>query len=246
MALLDGLLHCYTPSLGPTGYRLIDRGPRRIHGVADTGITSASWAGQSKGWCLRGTNTANERFTGCGTFPTGDRTVAIWWRCQVALGAFQQRMAFFAGVNASGQSFQLTLFNGAVGTGATISQTGDGINTTFGNDNIWHCILGTNTGSTWALYGDGLLLGSKTMTTTQNTTAPSIMEGASIYWQGDIGECASWNRLLSTTEIRDVYSRGDGAIGRMLMGQAYPTSRKFFVPSATTNRRRRIICGSNC
>ena len=233
MALLDGLLHCYTPSLGPTGYRLIDRGPRRIHGVALSGIVSSSWVGQKNGWCLRATNAANEYFSGCGTFPTGDRTVAIWWRAQVTLPQFTGHRCIFAAGNAvAGQHFWLVMFNGVAGTGATIAQGNDSINTAFGNDNLWHCIIGTNTGSTWAIYGDGLLLGSKTMTTTQATTAPTILgESRAIYWEGDAGECVSWNRLLSPTEIRDVFRRGDGGIGRMLTGQAYPQARRYFVPA---------------
>lgn len=225
MALLDRLLHCYTPSLGPTGYRLIDRGPRRSHGVAGAGITSAVWRGNTNRWCLRGTNVASEQFNNCGTFPVGDRTVMIWWRAQVSLSPSAQRMAFFAGVNASGQSFQLCLFNNTATSGATISQTGDSIVTGLANDGLWHCVVGTNTGTSWALYVDGALAGSKTMTTTQNTTAPIIMGGVGLQWDGDVGESAWWNRLLRPAEIMELYRGGDGAIGRSLAGQAFPRRR---------------------
>ena len=227
MALLDGLLHCYTPSLGPTGYRLIDRGPRRIHGVAGAGITSGAWRGNANRWCLRGANAANEQFDGCGTFPAGDRTVIIWWRAQVALPAFTDiRFAFSAGVAATGQAFQIGLFNGAAGTtGAVVTQNGDSINIAIANDNAWHCVAATNTGTSWQLIVDGVLAGSKTMTTTQNTTAPTILGGTGFFWNGDIGETAWWNRILTLSEFREVFRRGDGAIGRSLTGQAYRDSR---------------------
>lgn len=248
MALLDGLLHCYTPSLGPTGYRLIDRGPRRVHGVAASGIASSVWQAQKNGWCLRGSNAGNQEFTSAGTFPTGDRTVAVWWRAQVALAQFvEQRTAWLQGANAIGQSFMVIIFNGVTGTGASVSQYGDSINTTFGNDNVWHLITATNTGSSWAIYGDGRLLGSKTMTTNQTTTAPVVMGGNGLgNWSGDIGETTSWNRVLSTSEVMELYRRGDGGLGRMLTGQSYREARLSQAIAATTNRRRRLICGSQC
>ena len=227
MALLDGLLHCYTPSLGPTGYRLIDRGPRLIHGVADTGVTSSMWAGSFNRWCLRGTAAASQRFSGCGTFPAGNRTVMVWWKAQVTLAQFTTRAAFFQGAQVTGQSFHLTIFHDASGvTGAMLGQWGDNVTVPFGNDGRWHCIVGTNTGTSYEIYVDGVSRGTKTMATTQTTTPPEIFGASGLsFWEGDLGEVAWWNRILTPAEIMKLYRDGDGAIGRSLTGQAFPRRR---------------------
>lgn len=250
MALLDGLLHCYTPSLGPTGFRLVDRGPRRIHGVADTGVTSSMWFGGFNRWCLRGTAAASQRFSGCGTFPTGDRTVMVWWRAQVTISQFSVRVAFFQGQQVTGQSLHLTIFHDSTGTtGAMLGQWGDNLTVPYGNDGRWHCIVGQNTGSSYEIFVDGVSRGTKTMTTTQTTTAPEIFGASGLSaWDGDLGEIAWWNRLLRPAEIMELYRRGDGAIGRTLTGQLSRKSRLSQATAAAATpwlyaRRRSQIIG---
>ena len=234
MALLDGLLHCYTPSLGPTGYRLIDRGPRRIHGVGD-GVVSSSWAGGSlQKWHLNFGGSASFRLCG-GLSTSSRRAISAWFRTTQSYtgGGVSYQVLVEGGVRTTNQLFMI-----GMGTGTTvgqvggstylfITQAGSNIFTTNYNDGSWYHILASHIGDNYVMMINGRVVATGTMTTTPSGTVSEI--GAQIdqanKWTGGIGEVAYWSRDVTSAEAIDIFRRGDGGLGRMLTGQSYREAR---------------------
>ena len=234
MALLDGLLHCYSPSLGPTGYRLIDRGPRRIHGVGD-GVAATSWAGSAlQKWSLNFGGAAS--FSLCGGMSVSSRrTISAWFRTTQVYtsGSVAYQVLVEGGVRTTNQLFMI-----GMGTGTTVSQpagstylfvtqAGSSISSIGYNDGRWYHIVARHNGNSYDMIVNGAIVASGTMTTTPSGTVSEI--GAQIdqqnKWTGGIGEIAYWSRDLTQSEAVEIYRSGDGAIGRMLTGQSSRKSR---------------------
>ena len=234
MALLDGLLHCYTPSLGPTGYRLIDRGPRRIHGVGD-GVVSSSWAGGSlQRWHLNFGGSSS--FSLCGGLSTSSRrSISAWFRTTQSYtgGGVSYQVLVEGGVRTTNQLFMIGMGTGAtVGqvSGSTylfITQAGSSVVATGYNDGSWYHVLAQHNGNDYIMIINGRVVATGTMTTTPSGTVSEI--GAQIdqanKWTGGIGEVAYWSRDLTNAEAMDIFRRGDGGLGRMLTGQSYREAR---------------------
>jgi hypothetical protein len=227
MALLDGLLHCYTPSLGPTGYRLIDRGPRRSHGSFSS-LPISAWTGtQRSKWSLSVAGAGV--VANCGIGPaTERRTVTAWFRTSATTTA-SKVLYNFSAAGATGDAYSIFQGNPAGASGGIgVSQNGDSFGVTGYSDNLWHFIGVVNSGTLWTIYMDGRSVASKTMTTNRASAAAFIGAYdsiAQIPWNGEIGEVASFTREITEAEIMEIYRRGDGAIGRALTGQSYPRSR---------------------
>ena len=240
MALLDGLLHCYTPSLGPTGYRLIDRGPRRIHGTG-VNIAATSWASASSGgasrWSIAVTGT--QYFSGCGGVSASSRrSVSAWFRTSVNYNSsgFSVSVLFGGGILALNSGFTCGMAGGAIvgrASGATylyVGQIGAASSTTGFNDDRWHHVLCRHNDTTFEMVVDGIqqaLVASGPMTVTP--VSGSLVYGANpdggVPWSGSIGELAYWSRNLTNAEAMDIFRRGDGGLGRMLTGQSYREAR---------------------
>ena len=255
MALLDGLLHCYTPSLGPTGYRLIDRGPRRIHGTTTTVATGnwvASGLARPSGWSL--SVSGAQSYTGCGGISASSaRTLSGWFRTSVVLAASGQHYFVEGGAAVLNQSFTLGMIDGRlVGAGAgnffAITQRGQVVLSAGWNDGFWHHAFAWHIGNDYTLYIDGKPAATGTMTTTPTSGSVTVgdLVGGGAAWSGSIGEIAYWQRASTAAEAMDIFRRGDGGLGRMLTGQSYREARLSQAIATTTNRRRRLICGSQC
>lgn len=220
MALLDGLLHCYTPSLGPTGYRLIDRGPRRIHGVAIAGISATAWQGAAGGkWSLRDVGTG---FSGCGNAPATSARTVIAWFATTQTSATSKVIYNVAG--STGEEFAIYQGLSAGVSGVGVTQNGDSVNATGYQDGTWHMIGVVNVGTLWTLFFNGREITSKTMTTNALSgpaTIGAYNSSGILPWIGGIGEIASFTRAVTSAEQMELYRDGDGAIGRMLNGQAF-------------------------
>jgi hypothetical protein len=234
MALLDGLLHCYTPSLGPTGYRLIDRGPRRINGTTTT-VTPSNWratgAARNSRWSLSVSGT--QSFADCGTVPAvSRRSLSVWFRTAENLNGsgVLLRTLCQGGVSAVGQSFTVGIGSGntvAQAVGATylfVSQNGGAASVAGYNDDWWHHVIVRHIDSTWDMVIDGrrVSLSHVNMGTTPAAgpmTIGTLTDGTQ-GWNGWIGEYAFWDRWLTESESNEIFRRGDGAIGRALTGQS--------------------------
>ena len=80
-------------------------------------------------------------------------------------------------------------------------------------DGNWHLVGVVNTGGSMQLYTDGSADGSAVGMSPNITTGGSKEIGADLsptYMNGDIDELGIWSKVLSTTEITDLYNGGAG------------------------------------
>jgi hypothetical protein len=266
MALTDGIIGCWSPSLGASGYRLLDRSRYSSHGTLNNMDAGTDWVGSAKGLSLDydGTNdwVSVPRIAPYGS--TQWRTLSAWINARTFDGfsGFNDIMScdFIGGTRewnfVTSSDANLTdakLLIGMFGTGGgeLNAQTPESILA-----NEWTHVAATQDGS-YTFGGYALYINGKQQTLTNVSTgtftAPSVgtnnlgigrrpgISGVDLHWNGLIGECAIYNRPLAAAEIRELYRRGNGAIGQELTGQ---TRRRTygFVP-ATGARRRRILCG---
>lgn len=80
-------------------------------------------------------------------------------------------------------------------------------------DNNWHFLVGTSDGTTIQFYVDNVIQGSKTQTISffnKNINVGCLLDGAGLYWTGQIDECGVWNRVLTQNEITTLWNGGQG------------------------------------
>ena len=94
-------------------------------------------------------------------------------------------------------------------TGDAIS---NGIPTTCLNDNKWHHIAAINNNISQTLYCDGNLVGSSSQTpyATTGTLFLASEIGTGHFWNGSIDDVRIYNRVLSVSEISQLYDLGTG------------------------------------
>jgi hypothetical protein len=251
MSLTDGIIGCWSPSLGASGYRLLDRSGRGNHGTL-TNMDSTDWTGTPVGLALDydGTNDhvalTRNLFSGLSVV-----TVAAWMkprsttsRTEITQGADSSNRCGFS-LAEDGNAYVLN-FVGAISGFGYASWSGLGVT------RFVHAVWVYNGGGAanadrGKIYLNGVqqsLTFAGTMTTgaisQSGTPYIGARPGPATYSDGQISEVAVYNRELTPTEVRDLYRRGNGAIGRELTGQ---TRRRIYGFVATGARRRRILCG---
>jgi hypothetical protein len=241
MAITDGIVGCWSPSLGASGYRLLDRSGRGNHGTLTNMDAGTDWVGTSAGLSLDFDGT-NDRVVTALSVPTSRMSFSGWGRLRTYNSLNRRICGDADSVGGSkgtdfifGSSQYYWVLRG--GTAADVS-----ITTTVPLATWVHfcCSLGdaprmyingslaaTGTGTTFAANSGQWKIGSD--------------DGDASSFDGQIGECCVWSRALTAAEIYDLYRRGNGAIGRELTGQTRRRSYGFV--AATGARRRRILCG---
>ena len=251
MALLDGIIGCWSPSLGATGYRLLDRSQYDNHGALTNMDAGTDWVASSVGVVLDfdGTNDyisigspqsisgAYPRFTKC-----------LW----VLVRQTASQRYLFADFNAGGTVSRLSIshdtkFKAFQNTATALTGT-----TTL-TTNQWYMVTVTRNDGTGASSTGSMILyvnGMAEASTTYSYTSPSLQaSGEQLarsnaafgdYPNAQIGEAAMWQRDLSPAEIAQLYKAGNGCLGRELTGV---NRRRRFGRAATGVRRRRILLG---
>ena len=243
--LLQGLVGAWCPSLGPSGYTLLDRSGRGNHGTLTNMDAGSDWVGMPGGWALDfdGTNdsvaittraisistnftlygwayrtagTSNRNIIGIGSGATGFWT--LYW--QSASGRY------------AAEGWDLT-------NNVTITET------TNAGLNVWTQVVMSASAGLFRIYTDGILRASATNThsqTAQTVITIGNLSGYSSWFQGDLDDLACWNRGITAGEVWQLYQLGRGGLGRLLTQRA---QRRVF-RTAQGNRRRRLICGAEC
>lgn len=256
MALTDGIIGCWSPSVRGSGYLLPDLSGRGNHGVLTNMDAGTDWPGAA----VRGVHGRVLDYDGTNDFAdcglrlnpalTGLITISLWGRFRVrnAVNVIISNIAA-----SGGNGVQLEI--GRTANKLIWLQNGSSIDATSTGtiaDADWHHVALTRDGTTgsWTIMFaiDGV---TSTHTTTANPVA-SNLNGILAFGRpgsftggqnlnGQIGEVVIYQRALPEAEIRDLYRQGNGAIGRQLTGQ---TRRRVygFVPP-TGARRRRILTG---
>ena len=257
MALTDGIVGCWSPSIAGSGYLLPDLSGRANHGTLTNMDAGTDWPGAA----VQGVSGRVLDFDGSNDYVAFTQARNIRSLCggSAATIAFwvhprsTTRGAYIADWDSGGGNqsvrIEMSAFGGTAGRigGNVLSGSGTPIETSASPAlNQWHHIAIAQTGSGHRLFWNGVLDATDQQGTNAvaSTIRPAIGRGgefALLYANAMIGELGLFNRALSSAEVLDIYRSGNGAIGRQLTGQ---TRRRVygFVP-ATGARRRRILTG---
>jgi hypothetical protein len=251
MALTDGIIGCWSPSLGASGYRLLDRSGRGNHGTLTNMDAGTDWVGTSAGLSLDYDGSNDYVAASANTWAGRDvsqLSAVAWVRLTkssgygaIAVAGGSTGFTWYAG-NGGGVSGQI-LYIGTVTFGQQVSVSGAIA------ANTWTMLAWSYNTRAVRFWRDSSLQGTATVggtvplpnVTTALSFGTAAVASATEVWQGQIGEIAMFQRALADAEFADLYRRGNGAIGRELTGQTR-RRRYGFVP-ATGARRRRILCG---
>lgn len=177
---------------------------------------------------------ASANFTDSATgFPTGttSRTVNIWWKTNALPGGVNDYAMFYWGVNSSGQMNLCFLgwnetanMLGYHGNGADYRVDVDGLVTT----GVWYMATFVYDGTQAHIYHNGSQIGTGgnvTWNTGSGNGEIGSGQGGGNKWNGMLDEIGIWSRVLSDTEITELYNAGAGL--------QYPFGESETVPSLT-------------
>lgn len=218
MALRDGLIGSWCPSLGPTANTMLDRSGRNNHGTLTNMDAASDWV-QSGGYGALDFDGVNDYIL----IPrrswydqlVGDKTVQAWLKTSTPGASFRT-------VISRDKTFTLTLQSSVFITydWATASVKSSGVNVA---DGTWkHLVVRVRAGVTNGsqLYINGVTAGAAFTYSTQAgnvTNDISIMTGLSAanavvaeYVNGQADDLAVWNRPLTDSEIQQIYQMRRG------------------------------------
>ena len=247
MALTDGIIGCWSPSIRGSGYTLPDLA-RGNHGTLTNMDAATAWEPAA----VRGVHARTNRHDGTNDYVTGspraiiglgDQSWCAWVLVRSGYGVLAHSnwtpgMLWYVGnVN--------VLFNQGIyfANSATAA-----VGATMMTYNAWNHVGWCRRGTNLDIYFNGRLdvtRTSNTGPTFANTLDWGGYAGSTEWLPGSIGERAVFNRALTAAEFAEIYRQGNGAIGRQLTGQ---TRRRVygFVPAgfrAYLARRQNQIIG---
>ena len=235
MALTDGIVGCWSPSVRGSGYLLPDL-VRGNHGTLTNMDAGTDWPGTA----VRGVHGRVLDFDGTDDYVAITRnlfsglavvSVSFWGqprtttdRVEITQGTDSLNRCGFA-FSEDGNAYVVPNFSGtATGFGFS-AWSGFGVSSFLHGVFIYNAIGSTNA-DRGKIYLNGIrqtlsFVGTLPTTAISQAGTPFIgaRPGPSSYSNGRIGEVAVWNRELTPAEIRDLHRSGNGAIGRQLTGQ---------------------------
>lgn len=230
MAILDGLIGCWSPSLGASGYTLLDRSRKAQHATAQN-FTSAPWSASQVGVVMPFASASTNRAL-CGVpvlSGTGDFTIAAWVNPLSVSGTVNE---FYIAGNYGASNLTGVEINGYNGKfGCYCSSGGTFFSTATLTASVWTHVCATRVGGVVNLYLNGKFDSSATRSGSIGTSRNWSIGNGPDYtagWGGSIGEVPVWGRGITIGEVAGLYRLGNGWIGRELTG---------------VNRRRRAFKG---
>lgn len=267
MALLDGIVGCWSPSLGATGYRLMDRTPCDNHGTLTNMDAGTDWVAKPpRGLCLDydGVNDYTDYGTQVNLGGATYASFSAWvWRATLGdLDAITRYNTNLSGGNLRGDSFGVTTWTAAGQVSLIVRGTASTDYLAFYSteqivasawNHIAAAVFVNGTSSTCVMSLNGK---PATVNTSHSGTRPtSFAANNSVAWQsmsyiatsgtrfydsGRIGELAVWRAPKTVAELCELNRLGDGWIGRELTG----VNRRRRFGRAAGNRRRRFLIGA--
>ena len=243
-SLRQGLVGAWCPSLGASGFRLIDRSGYGNHGV----LTNFALSGTTSNWVPSGGKLALD-FDGSNDHvalgantkigEAGNKTLSVWTflrelnRYQAIVSCWSSDTASFElFVNNSSSQIAGGFFSGAFFVVSATAST-----------NIWQHWTVTQSGDNYGLYRNGVLVSTATNGTRTGTITANAFLGqrsSNFYFNGQLDDVRLYNRALTPSEISLLYTGGRG-VG--LAPERIKHQRK--TSAAATNRRRRILIGAS-
>jgi hypothetical protein len=255
-SLRQGLVGAWCPSLGASGYRLIDRSGNNNHGVLTGMDPGTDWVASGSGLALDfdGADDYVDLQTSGKQYP--DLTRATWnfW---VNFANFSKTYNQIAetfgtdGINTNYQFSCLVKSNGKLAFYIFGANTGnqsnyDGTGSFTLSANTWYMLTYVfRGGSRQEGYVNGQLDGSvaspvSTMTASAQNVRIAFSSFADRYPAMRIDDARLYSRDLTPSEIQQLYTGGRG-VG--LIPERIKHRRK--TTAAATNRRRRILIGAS-
>ena len=258
-SLKQGLVGCWVPSLGASGFRLIDRSGNNNHGTLTNMDPGTDWV-PSGGKLALDFDGSND-YVNAGDIAVDGlsiMSISVFFR-------FITRSSDYGHLIGKNSTSSSRFGIGLTGAGTTNNRTnllvtmGNGSNTfgyttdNFVADNVWtHAVYlfdGTQSSNATRLRlfvnaNEKSLTYSGTIPTTSPTNSASLVLGAettsSFFSNSQIDDVRIYNRVLTPNEILLLYTGGRG-VG--LAPERIKHRRK--TSAAATNRRRRIIIGAS-
>jgi hypothetical protein len=262
-SLRQGLVGAWCPSLGASGFRLIDRSGYGNHGTLTNMDPGTDWVPSGGKLALDfdgsndGVRVESDRYSyssGAISFWVATTTDSV--RSAIA---FQETTTFnnlfivYLGDGATGVLSNELITIGSIKS--AVSNIGAYTTTTRSElfDGKMHHVVAMSNGTTWILYLDGVQktvnLGQGTNGSWMDVSNPSALSigcrlansnSPNLVLNGQLDDIRIYNRALTPSEISLLYTGGRG-VG--LMPERIKHRRK--TSAAATNRRRRIIIGAS-
>jgi hypothetical protein len=237
-SLRQGLVGAWCPSLGASGFSLIDRSGYGNHGVL-TNMSEASWQTSSTGRYGLNFDGSNDLVTFNQLSLGTTHTTAAWVYLRYPI-AFN-----FHGTCGDGSSNTCSLAPSGNGTSITTinySWSNTSISVTVPNFvNAWTHIAAVRINNQVEFFYNGVSYGKVTGSSIPSFNCNRIgARNSSVFTNGIIDDFRFYNRALTPSEIQLLYTGGRG-VG--LIPERIKHRRK--TTAAATNRRRRILIGAS-
>lgn len=221
MSLSDGLVGYWSPWLGSSGYRLLDRTRYANHGTLTNMDAGTDWVGatiQGKSGCVLDFDGTDDRIETGAVTRSLTISLAVWVKLDYANSDNFARLvehglnqSVTVCLNKPNQANKLTLQIGDANTAATWTA-----NVTSNWEHFGVSILHSTGVNTISLYRNGVLdtTASKTITPSGSYkwflggSDPSVTSVAS--FAGQIAELNVWDRSLLAAEFRELCRLGAG------------------------------------
>jgi hypothetical protein len=225
MSLTDGLIGAWCPSLGPSGYTLLDRSGRGNHGTLTNMDAATDWVGGPGGWVIDGDG-SNDRVHTALRLPTSGMTYCGWVLIRSFKSGFINR-PFGEADNAVGTAGSSIILNAGGPYVAMRGGSARDINASSAaatSTNQWYhwavtlsdaprvwrngILIATGTGSTIASWNKGFKI------------LADDDAGGSTTINGQVSDVGVWNRALTQNEISQLWQLRQGGLGRLLTQRA--------------------------
>jgi hypothetical protein len=228
MSIIDGLVGAWCPSLGPSGYTLLDRSGRGRHGTLTNMDAASDWVIAPGGWALDFDGVNDNVPTGIeGTkfIPPGQPfSVSLW----VYLSGAQPSSAggyLISDFTSAGYdcSFSIRVLTDNRIDAFTNAQAHDLIRGgSITTDEWFHVAYVSRSAANKELFVDGVSVGTSTVSVTRATAGnltfgqPGDFTAANFRLNGRLADLGVWNRALASPEVGALYRAGQGGLGRLL------------------------------
>jgi len=239
--VLNGLVGAWCPSLGPSGYTLLDRSGRGNHGALTNMDAASDWVGTPGGWALDfdGVNdNVPTDIEATKVIPSGKPfSVSLW----VYLSGAQPSTAggyLISDFNAAGSdcSLSIRVFRSNSIDAFTNAQAHDLIRGgSITTDEWFHVVFVSRSEANKELYVDGVSVGTSTVSVTRATAGnltfgqPGDLTSLNFRLNGRLADLGMWNRALAAPEVVALHRASQGGLGRLLTQQR---RRVYGIPAA--------------
>ena len=135
------------------------------------------------------------------------RTECVWFKSTSSQIMVLMPYGTDIGGGPPNQDFAILCFGGNLGVGLGAGGSSSFFTGHIINDGLWHFIVFTYDGITIKVYCDNVLVGSQNVLL---DTIPTTLRFWAYQFDGSLDEVGFWSRVLTPTELTDLYNSGNG------------------------------------